>query len=284
MAVEIGSGSRVLVSVVGAGLKGDKGDDGGGLGTLALVMPEGFDVVGSPASGLSGSFTVTMADGYFLMTEEEKSKLAGLGDAPVTSVNGATGDVTLDAEDVGAEPERTLVSDPDAIAGTSTDVYSWSPAKVALAAQAAISGGMVIEPFVLTSAAPEGDFPGAKNSNGYRLELALYGSQYTYMVGPGEAEIANGIPGLDVRFSTNNGASYGAWSALIAPVTGAGSLSLPGAVSARLHIMLDLNTGRVIRLGEVTGTITVPSGVTNMQFRRVSSITEEYVAFVLTLA
>lgn len=280
MAVEIGNGSRVLVSVVGAGLKGDKGDHGGGLESVGLSMPTGFDVAGSPVSGVSGSFTVTLSEGYFLLTEAEKDKLAGLGDAPVTSVNSATGDVVLDYEDVGAEPERTLVSDVDAEAGTSTSVFSWSPAKVRLAARAAINGSWRVLSANLTSAAPEHVFDDVLDGDAFRLDLKLTGSRTIYNIGPGETAEDIGLPGLDVRFSTNGGVSYGSWQEILADTTGAGTIA--GSAGIVFSLIIDLQTGDLIESGVVSGSVTVPSGVTHMEFRRVSSVTAETVQFAIS--
>lgn len=250
------------------------------LTTAALEMPTGFVVTGSPINSVNHTFTVTLSEGYFLLTEAEKDKLDGLGDAPVTSVNSATGDVVLGYEDVGAEPERTLVSDVDAEAGTSTSVFSWSPAKVRLAARAAISGSWRVLSANLTSAAPEHVFDDVLDGNAFRLDLKLTGSRTIYNTGPGETAEDMGLPGLDVRFSTNGGVSYGSWQEILADRTGAGTIA--GSAGIVFSLIIDLQTGDLIESGVVTGSVTVPSGVTHMEFRRVSSITAETVQFAIS--
>lgn len=246
------------------------------LTTAALEMPTGFVVTGSPINSVNHTFTVTMDSGWHLLSQAEKDKLTGLGDAPVTSVNAKVGAVVLDHTDVGAEPVRTLVSDPDAIAGTSTDVYSWSPAKVALAVGSAVGDAV--------DSLPLNRYLGAHTiavSAGTSIELLNIGDVGLIrgdffwvqqgMLGPGEPGLADP---MRVRFSTNNGSSYGSWQSL--------SSGWPSGEAYTFIAMIDLENKQIdfiipgaaiYGVGIHNLAITVPSGTNAMQIAASSSNT-----------
>lgn len=282
MAVNINTGAKVVLSVAGAGLKGDKGDDGGGLASVSLEMPTGFSVVGSPASGISGEITVSLAAGYVMMTQAERDTLAALagGEAPVTSVNGAGGDVVLDFEDVGAEPLRTPASEPEALAGTETAIRSWSPLRVRQAADEAVedalggSLGAIIGAISITGAylgrvnAPvgTGNIVGWTGLNGVkvlRIDGLLFGHAFSTPDDSGYS-----YPVMRCRFTNDGGSSWGAWQDP-APWVSPFTYAYAQDTSLPIFGFINLETGAYSYFTKDSlphGTFTVPANCNGVQF------------------
>ena len=118
-------------------IKGDKGDPGNGIAsivqnpdyTLTITMDDGTtyttdDVRGEPgAQGEPGAPGVGVPSGgtagqvQTKTTDEDYETEWADPSGSVSSVNGKTGEVHLDAEDVGALPDNTEIPDEDTVAG-----------------------------------------------------------------------------------------------------------------------------------------------------------------------